>query len=267
MKRRVGLYLKRGDARASELAGVARTRLEQRGFEIADVEASGTTGVEVVLVLGGDGTLLSAARAAARERIPVLGVNTGGLGFLTVFTPAELDVAVELIASGRWNVEQRMMLAVEVGGKEEFALNDVVVHKSQMARLMEFVVYISGDVLGRYRADGLIVSTPTGSTAYSLSAGGPIVVPKLDCIVITPICPHTLTNRPVVVRPDSEVEIELVHAPEGDAFLSLDGQGEVPLESGHRAVVRRASHYALMVTAPERSFFSVLREKLRWQER
>jgi len=267
MKGKVGIYLKRGDARASELAEVASSKLVSHGLEIVDVERDGVEGAEIVLVLGGDGTLLSAARSAAKEQIPVLGVNTGGLGFLTGFTAEELDRAVGLIVEGDWHAEQRMMLAVETGGGEEFAVNDVVVHKSQMARLMEFVVYINGDVLGRYRADGLIVSTPTGSTAYSLSAGGPIVVPKLDCIIITPICPHTLTNRPVVVRPDSTVEIELIHAPEGEVFLSLDGQGEVPLREGYRAAVRKASYYALMVTAPERSFFSVLREKLRWQER
>jgi len=263
----VGVYARRGDERAKNLASEAKAKLAEFGYKTADIGKLGAKGIGVVLVLGGDGTLLSAARMAARENVPVLGVNTGGLGFLTEFTSNELDAAIQLIRSRKPKIERRMMLDVEVGRMKESALNDVVLYKSSMARLMEFLVYVDGDVLGRYRADGLVVSTPTGSTAYSLSAGGPIVVPHLDCIIISPICPHTLTNRTVVVCPDCTIEVELLNAPDGAVFVSADGQEGFPLKSGARAKIKRAPHYALRLVSQKRSFFSVLREKLRWQQR
>lgn len=261
----VGIYRRSGDERANALFLEAKAKLESAGFCIVEADRVGMKGLEAVLVLGGDGTLLAAARLASREKTPVLGVNTGGLGFLTEFTQDELDAAIQLIKSRKKRVEKRMMLSVEAENFKESALNDVVIYKSASAKLIEFVVYIDGYVLGRYRADGLIVSTPTGSTAYSLSAGGPIVVPDLDCIIVSPICPHTLTNRTVVVRPDCVVEVEPTKSPDAEVFVSADGQEPVTLKVGSKVKIKKSPHYALRLVARRRGFFDVLREKLRWQ--
>lgn len=262
----VGIYKRRGDAGAKALFLEAKSKLESAGYKIVEADRARMKGMEAVLVLGGDGTLLSAARLAAKEKIPVLGVNTGGLGFLTEFKKDELDAAIQLIKSGEKKTERRMMLSVDAGRLRESALNDVVIYKSTSAKLIEFVVYVDGHVLGRYRADGLIISTPTGSTAYSLSAGGPIVAPNMDCIIISPICPHTLTNRTVIVCSNCVVEVEPTRAQQGEVFISVDGQGSATLKVGAKARIKKAQHYALRLIAQKRSFFGVLREKLRWQQ-
>jgi NAD+ kinase len=193
---------------------------------------------QILLVLGGDGTLLAAARVAASRCIPILPINMGSLGFLTSFTVEELYPALEETLAGRSSMSERVMLQVELLRGEtaldrQHVLNDAVVNKSALARMIELELSIDGDFVCRYRADGLVVATPTGSTAYSLSAGGPIVHPSVEAFIITPICPHTLTDRPVVVRDSSCIEVILTENAES-VFLTLDGQKGIPMQSADR---------------------------------
>src|SRR5580658_8564715 len=206
---------------------------------------------DLLLVLGGDGTLLAAARVAASRCIPVLPINMGSLGFLTSFTVDELYPALEETLAGRSSMSQRTMLQVELmrAGKVldlQHVLNDAVVNKSALARMIELELSIDGDFVCRYRADGLVIATPTGSTAYSLSAGGPIVHPAVEAFVITPICPHTLTNRPLVIPDAVTIEIDF-HAGDDSVFLTLDGQVGIELLPGDRIVVRKAAEKLRLV--------------------
>jgi NAD+ kinase len=228
-------------------------------------------GAELVVVLGGDGTLLSAARAVGGREIPIFAVNLGGLGFLTTITLDQLYPELERALNGEQRTIPRRMLhgdLVRAGKtvKSYEALNDVVIAKTEIARMIEVEAYVDSQYLSNYKADGLIVATPTGSTAYSLSAGGPIVFPAVEALCITPVCPHMLTNRPVLVPDTSVIEI-VCRAADNDAFLTVDGQvGELLLQDDH-IVCRRSEHSVHLIRPPKMFFFDVLREKLKWGER
>ena len=227
--------------------------------------------IDLLIVLGGDGTLLSGARAMKSRIVPILAVNLGGLGFLSSVTLDDMYPALESVLSGSYKVSDRLRLEAQIlrGGQSvehQTALNDAVLTKTALARMLEFDLYIDGSHVTRYRADGMIVATPTGSTAYSLAAGGPIVDPHLRAFVITPICPHMLTNRPLVIPDTSRVEIDVGTAVEG-TFLTLDGQVGFQLEPGDRVAVTRSANHVLLVQPPQKSYFEILRSKLRWGER
>ncbi len=223
---------------------------------------------EFVLVLGGDGTLLSAARAIGESQIPVLAVNLGSLGFLTEVRLEELYSTLEAVIAGRCPTETRTLLDCRLlrDGRELAryqALNDAVI-KSTVARLLGFDLCLNGDAVVEYQADGIIISTPTGSTAYSLAAGGPVLMPSVDALVITPICPHSLTHRPLVVGDDIVVSVRLKSG--ADGMLSVDGQVGMAVMQGDEIVCRKAA-YGLKILRMQRSFFDILRNKLRWGQR
>lgn len=228
-------------------------------------------GCQLMIVLGGDGTLLAAARAIAGRDIPLFAVNLGGLGFLTTISTSELFPELERTLKGESRIARRRMLSCEVqrGGdvvSRYIALNDIVITKAHIARMIDLVAYVDAHFVCRYKADGLIVSTPTGSTAYSLSAGGPIIFPSVSAFCITPICPHTLTNRPVIV-PDSSVIRIINSAADKDAYLTIDGQVGEPLSRDDCIVCRATPHSLSLVRPPRMLFFDVLRQKLKWGER
>lgn len=226
--------------------------------------------VDLVVVLGGDGTLLSMARAVGDLGVPLLGVNLGGLGFLTATTLEEMLPALEALLAGRMAADERMMLTTRLvrNGQrlcEYAALNDVVITKAAMSRIIDLAVSVEGQHATEYRADGLIISTPTGSTAYSLSAGGPILFPTMDAIVLTPICSHTLTNRPIVLPGTHRVEVTLLA--DQEVMVTVDGQVGVNLKQGDTVEVVKAAARIRLVRFPQKDFFSVLRTKLKWGAR
>lgn len=227
--------------------------------------------VEMIIVLGGDGTILSVARLVGDHRVPILGVNLGGLGFLTEITLEELFRVLERVVQGDFVTDERVVLSAAVireGEKmaEFTVLNDAVINKGALARIIDIETTINGEYLTTFKSDGLIISTPTGSTAYNLSAGGPIVYPSLHCIVITPICPHTLTNRPIMVPDDVEIRA-ILKTKQEEVILTLDGQQGFPLEVEDVVEVRKAEGRILLIKSPYRHYFEVLREKLKWGER
>src|SRR6266481_5016512 len=224
--------------------------------------------VDLMLVLGGDGTMIATARMLGDKEVPVIGVNYGGLGYLAEFPIEELFPALEAILNGHYQVEPRVMLAAELRRGEELVtktrvLNDVVMNKSALARIIEIETYLDDQFVNSFRADGLIVSTPTGSTAYNLSAGGPVIYPSMNAVVITPICPFTLSNRPIVVPDESTIEVRLMTDNE-DVALTLDGQVGFPLQAGDRVVIRKSHSTFNLVQPASRNYFDVLRDKLRW---
>lgn len=225
---------------------------------------------DLIIVLGGDGTLLSAARVVAGKDIPLFAVNLGNLGFLTAIQVEELYPELERVLRREHEVERRAMADCDLlrEGKaiaSYRALNDIVITKSELARMIDLDTYVDDHFVAAYKADGLIIATPTGSTAYSLSAGGPVVFPSVGAFCITPICPHMLTNRPVIVPDTSVIEI-INHAAEG-IFLTIDGQVGEPLCSGDRIICRSSPDFIQLIRPPELLFFDVLREKLKWGER
>jgi NAD+ kinase len=230
----------------------------------------GKRDLRLVVVLGGDGTLLSAARAVAAAGIPILGVNLGSLGFLTEVPLDQLYPTLEGVERSCCTVENRSMLHCEVfrgstnTGRYD-ALNDVVIGKGTIARLNHCDVHIDGAFVSSYQADSLIVSSPTGSTAYSLAAGGPILMPSVEAFVVTPVSPHSLTHRPLVVRDSSEIEI-VAKTGEDEAYLSIDGQVGMPLFNGDRVVCRKSAHQVKLLRI-KGTFFDVLRTKLKWGQR
>jgi NAD+ kinase len=226
--------------------------------------------VDALIVLGGDGTLLSMARAVGDLGVPILGVNLGGLGFLTATTLEEMLPALEALLAGGMAVEERMMLAVRVvrGGQptgDYIALNDVVITKSAMSRIIDLAVSVDGRHATAYRADGLIISTPTGSTAYNLSAGGPILFPTMVAVVLTPIAPHTLSNRPIVLPGAQRIDVTL--RVDQEVMLTMDGQVGVPLRERDVVEVQKARARIRLMRFEQKDFFSVLRTKLKWGER
>jgi NAD+ kinase len=225
---------------------------------------------DVLLVLGGDGTILAAAREAAPRGIPILPINLGGLGFLTSFTLEDLYPAVEDVLAGRESISERVLLAIEQvhdGARFDrlLVLNEAVVHKGTLARMIELELHIDGGFVCRYRSDGLIVATPTGSTAYSLSAAGPIVHPAVESILVTPICPHTLSDRPVVVPDTSEIELRFSEHSD-PVVLTLDGQIGVQLQMGDQVRITRAAERLKLIHPPNKTYFEILRNKLKWGE-
>lgn len=226
---------------------------------------------DFVVVLGGDGTLLATARNVARAGIPILGVNLGSLGFLTEIRKDEITRALEAVDTGNYELSQRGMLQCRVcrNGNcvaEYNALNDVVMNQRAVARITDFEVRVDGRFVSQYRADGLIIATPTGSTAYSLAAGGPIVSPEVSGFLITPVASHALTNRPLVVRDTAVIQVKMIVTRE-QAYLSVDGQQGEPLEEGDVVECRKSEFKVKLFKFSERSFFDVLRTKLKWGER
>ncbi len=224
--------------------------------------------LDLIVVLGGDGTMLGASRLVGMRRIPVLGVNFGHLGYLTEFTLQELFSAFEGLAEGSYLIDNRMMIDVGIKRAGQVietyrALNDAVINRSVRAQMVELECFVDEQFVNSFRADGMIIATPTGSTAYSLSAGGPIVHPSMSAILMTPICPHMLSNRPVVLPPDSVIEMLLKHAGE-DVILTIDGQKGVYLTPEDRLLLLRSQTTFQMVRPTNRNYFEVLRTKLKW---
>jgi len=226
---------------------------------------------DLAVVLGGDGTLLAAARALGDHDIPVLAINLGGLGFLTSFPREQLYDALTLVLGGDYRISERVLLeaTLERAGStiaRHRALNDVVVNKSAMARILDLDLYLDGSYACSYKADGIIFATPTGSTAYSLSAGGPIVHSQVGAFVVTPICPHALSNRPLVVPDHTRIELVVASGQE-DAFLTIDGQVGVQLRDADRVAVTKARNKLKLIRPSEKVYFEILREKLKWGAR
>lgn len=272
--------LEQGFAIVRELLGWLEARGIRARLDEAAAAYAGETGLprgevpegtQLIVVLGGDGTLLSAARALAGRPIPLFPVNLGGLGFLSAIAAAEIFDELERAFRGEHRIGRRKMLAcrLERGGEavaSYVALNDVVVTKAALARMIDLQVHVDSHFVTGYKADGLIVATPTGSTAYSLAAGGPIVFPTVSALTLTPICPHMLTNRPVVLPDTSVIEITC-HSKNEDTYLTIDGQVGKPLLRNDRIICRASAHTLSLIRPPRMRFFDVLREKLKWGER
>ena len=226
---------------------------------------------DLLIVLGGDGTLLSAARLTADYRVPILAVNLGGLGFLTTVPQDEIYSILEELFEGKHRVSERVMLDAEIiraGNviRRQSALNDAVLNKAALARIMDLELRVDGEYVTTYKSDGLIISTPTGSTAYSLAAGGPIVYPSVEAFVVSPICPHTLTNRPIVIPDSATIEIDF-KAEDDAVFLTLDGQIGIELFRGDHIRVRKAPNKLMLVRPARKTYYQILRSKLKWGER
>jgi len=258
--------------------------LRSRGLEVlldthtdraVRTEASGSCRKEelgprsdLLITFGGDGTLLAIARHAPHN-VPIIGVNMGTLGFLTEILVEEFPRVLEQVLSNQYKTEPRVCFDVTVGNHSSSAsyrvLNDAVINKSALARIVELRVEVAGHFVSTFRADGLIVATPTGSTAYNLSAGGPIIYPTMGAVVITPICPHMLTNRPIVLPDDLTIKIGMM-AEHKETFLTLDGQEGVPIDQSHVVTMSKSDQTVLFVQSPDKDYFQVLRKKLRWGE-
>ncbi len=257
-------------AHGHELLVDPETAPHAPGIPVVSREEMGKRELEFIIVLGGDGTFLSAARAAASSGIPIVGVNLGALGFLTEVPLEEIYPTLERIENGDYTFDVRSMVHCDVTRNGSpianfDALNDIVVGKGTIARLNHCDVFIDKAFVSRYQADSLIVSTPTGSTAYSLSAGGPILMPNVDGFVITPVSAHSLTHRPLVVRDSSEIEI-VVMTGQDEAYLSVDGQTGIPVLDGDRILCRKSQHH-VRILHTKGPFFDVLHSKLKWGQR
>lgn len=283
----IGIAAKTSSPDALQFAAKVGSDLRARGFNVCfddmTAKALGSNAAtcatraalgkqtDLLITFGGDGTLLSVARHAPGT-VPVLGVNMGTLGFLTEVHVEEFPDVLERVLVGDYAVEPRVTFNVSViaagRANDEFrVLNDVTINKSALARIIEMRVQVAGQFLSTFRGDGLVVSTPTGSTAYNLSAGGPIVYPTMNAVVITPICPHMLTNRPIVLPDELDIEIGIVSPSEGqEVYVTLDGQEGRPLRENDRVCVRRSDQRVLLIQSPHKNYFDVLRTKLKWGE-
>ncbi|MBZ0156653.1 MAG: NAD(+)/NADH kinase [Alphaproteobacteria bacterium] len=282
--KRVGIICKKPKAEPMILVKELLPWLIQKGHEVLlDSETADSLSVagyprvqipekaDMIIVLGGDGTMLGVARLVAGRNIPILGINLGGLGFITEVNRDEIFSAVEKALSGEYVIEERIMLSARVYRSGETfpdfsVLNDVVINKGALARMTDLETFVNGAYVTTFKADGLIISSPTGSTAYSLAAGGPILYPTLNSIILTPICPHTLTNRPIVL-PDSVVIEVILKSDSEDVFLTLDGQKGFPLQKGDVIEIRKSEFTTKLLIAPDRDYFKILRSKLKWGER
>lgn len=284
--KRVGIVAKshRPEAREVVCQLIAWLRANDREVlfdqDTAALAGAGETGIakeevprdaDLVVVLGGDGTLLSVARSMESDEVPILGVNLGGLGFLTEITLDEMYPVLETILDGKYRASRRMLLHVTVrrGGElftEHIVLNDAVMTKGALARIIDLEVFVEQEYVTTYRADGLIICTPTGSTAYGLSAGGPILFPTMHAVILVPICPHTLTNRPLVLPEEVTVRVVLESQDEA-VYLTLDGQVGFPLHHRDVMEVRKADREITLIVSPKKSYYEILRSKLRWGQR
>lgn len=245
----------------------ARALPEQLG-PIVPLDRIGSA-IDVAVVIGGDGTLLHVARTLAETGVPVIGVNQGRFGFLTDIPLADMERDIGRILDGDFDAEQRLLLHADIRRDGRVihaarAFNDVIVSKGELARLIEYETYIGGQFVNSARGDGIIVASPTGSTAYAMSAGGPILHPTLPALVLVPICPHTLSNRPIVVSADAVIEIVILGLSSSRAHVAFDGQLNYMLQDGDRIVVRRDQHSVELLHPAGRNHYDVLREKLRW---
>lgn len=273
--KRVGIVVKHNHEQALRTAHELSEWLEERGIDPTGGPYSETRedqsfdpAVDLVVVLGGDGTMISTARLVDDHDPLVLGINYGSLGYLTEFRIEEMIPALEMMLDGEYEVDQRLMLKAELRRADETiatgrVLNDVVINKAALARIIEIEVHFNGLFVNSFRSDGLIVATPTGSTAYNLSAGGPIIYPSMNALVLTPICPFTLTNRPIVVPDTAEIELHLLNENEG-VVLTLDGQTGYTMKDGDRVHIRKSSTTFNLVRPANRNYFDVLRNKLKW---
>jgi len=275
--RSVGIVVKPYHAEAHATAAELSLWLRRRGIaEVREPVSAGETrpinrqtlDVDLVVVLGGDGTMISTARLIGDKDVLVLGINYGSLGYLTDFRIEEMFPALESILAGNYEIDRRVMLDAEHWRDTDKlaigrVLNDVVINKAALARIIEIDVRLNDLFVNSFRADGLIVSTPTGSTAYNLSAGGPIIYPSMNAVVMTPICPFTLTNRPIVVPDHAEISLTLDNENEG-VILSLDGQTGYPMRAGDRVAIRKSRTTFNIVQPANRNYFDVLRDKLKW---
>lgn len=282
--RRVGIICKTSVPEPIGILKELLPWLRERGYEaFLDSETASALNVggtprsqipalaDIVIVLGGDGTMLSVARLVGEKGTPILGVNIGGLGFLTAVTKDELYKVLDKVFTGECSIEERIMLTACVFRHSEciaeyLVVNDVVVNKGALARIIDLETYIDHSYVATFKADGLIVSTPTGSTAYALSAGGPILYPTLNSIVLAPICPHTLTNRPIVLPDKVVIEIVLRSMNE-DVFLTIDGQVGFSLKQSDTVQVKKSEFKTRLFVPCERDYFQILRTKLKWGER
>ncbi len=267
---RLTTWLSERDIKLVGLPEIERESIEHQTGCTVDVinDSEIARQVDLMLVLGGDGTMIATGRLVGDAEVPVMGVNYGGLGYLAEFPLEELFPALEHVLAGEYAIQQRLMLSVELWRGDKLVtrnrvLNDVVVNKSALARIVEIEAYLNQQFVNLFRADGLIVATPTGSTAYNLSAGGPIIFPSMKAVVITPICPFTLSNRPIVVPDDSVIEVRLITEKE-EVALTLDGQVGVELQAEDRIVIRKSKTAFNLVQPPNRNYFEVLRNKLKW---
>jgi len=281
----IGLIGKHGDASVKETIRRLYAFLKERGREVVLEEATSRmlegspppslpeielpSLSDLVIVVGGDGTLLHAARVLAKQNVPLLGINLGRLGFLVDISPDRMLPHLDAILGGEYEQERRFLLEVGMGDEAApqegmLAFNDVVLHKWNIARMIEFETYVDGQLVNDQRSDGMIVSTPTGSTAYALSGGGPLLHPSLNAIVMVPICPHTLSNRPIVVDGDSEIEIRLNRAHAEDVQITCDGQSTLPLMLGEVVRIRKAEHEVRLIHPKGYDYYSILRAKLGW---
>jgi NAD+ kinase len=279
---KIGIIANIQKEKAAEYARFLKEWLEDRGLQVfLEKDIASRLGVdkgcsmdelagysEMIVVFGGDGTLLLAARCLKAHNVPLLGVNLGGFGYLTVVSRNEMCSDIEKILQGDYRIEQRMMLDVTVTTKEgevneHTVLNDAVITRGNIRRLVEIETHVDKKYLTTYKADGLIISTPTGSTAYSLSAGGPIIFPQLDSIILSPICPHTLTNRPVILPGGAMVTIS-AYMREGWATLTLDGQILISLRPDDIVEVKRSKYLTTLIDSPHRDYMEILRTKLGW---
>jgi NAD+ kinase len=284
---RIGIITKPNEPRAAEVAGriaawsaeheinlFVNDRVKEKDLPPGTFSASAreiADHCDVLVALGGDGTMIATARLVSGRGIPVLGVNMGTLGYLTEFTVDDCIPALEAVVRGEYEIDSRMMLSWcvvrdgdQVGAGT--ALNDIVVNKSALARIIDIDCTVGSHYVTTYRADGLILSTPTGSTAYNLSAGGPIIAPGVEAFAVAPICPHTLTNRPLVLPHKSEIKLR-IHTREQEVMLTADGQTGLPLMSDDVIEIRKSQKSFNTIAAKDRDYFEILRSKLKWSGR
>lgn len=284
--KRIGIISKPKKSEVREVVLPLLKWLRERQIEVYIDKETGTTlespekcltrnempaQVDLLVVLGGDGTLLATARALSRKPVPILAVNLGGLGFLTVITREELYPTLERVLAGNFQTDRRVQIEAEIVRADEviaslLALNDVVLNKGAIARILDFDVLVDGKFISTYKSDGLIVSTPTGSTAYSLAAGGPVTAPSVEAFIITPICAHTLTNRPLVLPDTATIEV-VVKSQREAVYVTVDGQVGVAARSDDIVRMKKASSHVELVQPPHKNYFEILRQKLKWGER
>ncbi len=278
----VGIIAHTGKSGAGQLVGELSEQFERAGVSV-QIEAATAALIglhsdrtvaqlgaetDLLVVLGGDGTILNVVSRLEGQIKPIFGINVGSLGFLTCLSSSAYEQAVHSIVRGEYSFSERVLLSAEIGRDKEWAqavlgLNDAVISRGEISRLIRLRTSVNGETLTEFNADGLVIATPTGSTAYSLSAGGPILAPLSGVFVITPICPHVLTNRSVIVEDTSLIEIE-ASEPDHPVFLTIDGRSPISLEFGKVVRIRKAAQTLPLVVLPDVSFFSVLRQKLKW---